>query len=225
MTVRKWIPLLVVVLAFGASAAVYSDLPNRVPSHWNLSGEVDGWMSREWGAFIMPLILAGLMAMLRILPAIDPKGANYAKFRGTYESLIIASMLFILALHAVMLAIALGYDISMNRVVPAGIGLLLIVLGNLLPRTRANWFVGIRTPWTLSSDRVWERTHRFGGRLLVAGGAVVVLAAMLFPRLSPMFMLAVVLGVTAAVLAYSYAVWRRERVAGDGVAGAGAPRR
>lgn len=207
---RKWIPILVIVLAFGASAAVYSDLPERVPSHWNLSGEVDGWMSREWGAFITPLILVGLLAMFHLLPRIDPRGANYTKFKSTYETLILTSMVFILGVHLVMLAAALGRDVSMTRLMPVGIGLLLIVLGNLLPRTRSNWFVGIRTPWTLSSDRVWERTHRFGGRLFVATGVLIALAAVFVPSISNAVMIAGAVCVSVLVLGYSYVVWRND---------------
>jgi uncharacterized membrane protein len=210
MTMRKWIPFVVIVLAFGASAAVYTQLPDRVPSHWNFAGEIDGWMNREWGAFIMPLILVGLLAMFHLLPRIDPKGANYAKFKGTYETVILTSMVFTLGVHLVMLAAALGKDVSMNRLMPAGIGLMLIVLGNLLPRTRSNWFVGIRTPWTLSSDRVWERTHRFGGRLFVATGAVAVLAALFFPSISNAVLIAGAGCVTVLVLAYSYVIWRND---------------
>lgn len=207
---RKWIPFVVIVLAFGASAAVYSDLPDRVPSHWNLSGEVDGWMSREWGAFIMPLVLVGLMAMFHLLPKIDPRGSNYEKFKGTYETVILTSMIFTLGVHLVMLAAALGKDVSMTRLMPAGIGLLLVVLGNLLPRTRSNWFVGIRTPWTLSSDRVWERTHRFGGRLFVVTGVIIMLAAVFVPSFSNAVMVTGAVCVSVLVLAYSYVTWRND---------------
>ena len=219
MTMRKWIPFLVIVLAFGASAAVYSDLPDRVPSHWNLSGEVDGWMSREWGAFIMPLILVGLMAMFHLLPKIDPRGSNYDKFKGTYETVIITSMIFTLGVHLVMLAAALGKDVSMSRLMPAGIGLLLVVLGNLMPRTRSNWFVGIRTPWTLSSDRVWERTHRFGGRLFVATGVIIMLAAVFVPSFSHAVMVTGAVCVSVLVLAYSYVTWRNDPEARNKTAG------
>lgn len=215
---RKWIPFVVILLAFGASAAVYQELPDRVPSHWNFSGEVDGWMSREWGAFIMPLILVGLLAMFHVLPKIDPRGANYSRFRSTYETLILTSMVFVLGLHFVMLAAALGRDVSMTRLMPVGIGLLLIVLGNLMPRTRPNWFVGIRTPWTLSSDRVWERTHRFGGRLFVATGAVIVLAAVFAPSFSNAVMVAGAVCASVVVLAYSYVVWRNDPAARNNAA-------
>lgn len=207
---RKWIPLVVIVVAFAASAAVYSDLPARMPTHWSMAGEVDGWMDRPWGAFLLPLMLLVGLGMFHLLPRIDPRGANYAKFKGTYEILIITTMVFLLGAHLVILAIALGNDISVTRVMPIGMGILFIVIGNLLPRTRSNWFVGVRTPWTLSSDRVWERTHRFGGRLFVAGGALIVLSALFAPDLTQRVLIGVSVVVSVGVLGYSYVIWRND---------------
>jgi len=207
---RKWIPLGVIVLAFAASAAVYSDLPDRMPTHWNMAGELDGWTDRPWGAFLLPLMLLVGLGMFHLLPRIDPRGANYAKFKGTYEILIIATMVFLLGVHLVILAIALGQDISVTRVMPVGVGILFIVIGNILPRTRSNWFVGVRTPWTLSSDRVWERTHRFAGRLFVAAGGLLVLIALFAPALTQRALIGVSVVVLVGVLGYSYLVWRND---------------
>jgi uncharacterized membrane protein len=99
----------------------------------------------------------------------------------------------------------------MERVLPIGIGILLVLIGNLLPRARPNWFVGIRTPWTLSSDRVWEKTHRIGGRVFVAGGILILLSALGPPRLSSIVLVTVIVLCTATVLIYSYAEWKREQ--------------
>ena len=106
----------------------------------------------------------------------------------------------------------------MQRVVPIGVGVLLVVIGNLLPRARPNWFVGIRTPWTLSSDRVWEKTHRIGGQVFVAGGMLIVLGALVMPQWAHVVLLTVILLCTVTVLIYSYVEWKREQIP------AGAPR-
>src|SRR5688572_15403652 len=179
---RKWIPLLIVAAAFLASALVYPRLPERIPTHWDLSGRPDEWSNRIWGAWSVPLFLLGMWALVQILPRIDPRGSNYAKFGGAFEAIIGSVMLFMLALHIVVLRASLGYPVPMQRVMPIGIGILLVVIGNLLPRARPNWFVGIRTPWTLSSDRVWEKTHRFGGRMFVAGGILLTIAGFLWAQ-------------------------------------------
>ena len=205
---RKWIPLLIIAAACMASAAVWSRLPDTMPTHWNLAGEVDGWSGKLFGAWLMPAIIAGLWLILRFLPRLDPRRANYAKFGPTYEAIIVTVMLFLFCLHAVALRTALGLPAPMERLVPLGAGAMMIVIGNLLPRARPNWFVGIRTPWTLSSDRVWERTHRVGGRLFVVGGIVVVLAALFAPQLAQRIMIGTLVAESIAVVAYSYMEWR-----------------
>src|SRR6267378_1495016 len=181
---RKWIPLLIVAAAVIASAVVYPRLPERIPTHWELSAHPSGTVptpnggsSRLWGAWALPVFLLGMWALVIILPKIDPRGSNYAKFGGTFEGIIVSIMLFMLGMHIIILGAALGYPVAMDRVFPVGLGVLFIVIGNLLPRARPNWFVGIRTPWTLSSDRVWEKTHRFGGHVFVAGGVIITITA------------------------------------------------
>jgi len=205
---RKWIPALVIIIAFGASAAVYQDLPQRMPTHWNMSGEVDGWSSLPWAAFMMPVMLLALLAIFHLLPRIDPRRASYAKFKGTYDVLVVTMMVALLGVHLMMLATALGRNVSVARVVPAGVAILFIIIGNLLPRTRPKWFIGIRTPWTLSSDRVWERTHRFGGRLFVAAGAVIMLTALFAPTWANAVLIGCAGVVAVGLLIYSYVTWK-----------------
>jgi uncharacterized membrane protein len=164
-----------------------------------------------WGAWALPIFLLGMWALVRILPRIDPRGSNYAKFGSAFESIIVSVMLFMLGLHIVVLRAALGYSVQMQRIMPIGIGVLLVVIGNLLPRARPNWFVGIRTPWTLSSDRVWEKTHRFGGRVFVAGGLLITIAGFLWVEWAHVVLITVILLCTGAALIYSYLEWKREQ--------------
>ncbi len=215
---RKWIPLLIVVAAVIASAVVYSRLPATIPTHWELSPhppgtmpQPNGWSSRMVGAWALPVFLVGMWALLRVLPKIDPRGSNYAKFGGAFDGIIVSIMLFMLGMHIFILRAALGYPVAIERVVPVGVGVLLIVIGNLLPRARPNWFVGIRTPWTLSSDRVWEKTHRVGGQVFVAGGILIVLAGFAVQQWAHVVLITVVLVCTATVLIYSYVEWKREQ--------------
>jgi len=208
---RKWIPLLIVAVAVIASAIVYPRLPEMMPTHWRgTDPRPDGWSSRAFGAWLTPVLLLGMWALLRILPAIDPRRSNYAKFGDAFEGIIVSIMLFMLVMHIVILRAALGYPVAMERVVPVGIGVLFVAIGNLLPRARPNWFVGIRTPWTLSSDRVWEKTHRFGGRVFVVSGIVLVLATLTVPQWTHTLPVVAVL-CASTVVAYSYLEWKREQ--------------
>jgi uncharacterized membrane protein len=210
---RKWIPLLIVVAAFIASAVVYPRLPETMPTHFDMSGQPNGWSSRLFGAWIVPLFLLFMWGLVRVLPAIDPRGDNYAKFGGAFEGIIVSIMLFMLGIHIVVLRASLGHPVAMQHVLPVGVGVLFIVIGNLLPRARPNWFVGIRTPWTLSSDRVWEKTHRLGGRLFVAGGVIITVAAFASAKWAQVVLVTVTTLCAATVMIYSYLEWRREQSA------------
>jgi uncharacterized membrane protein len=214
---RKWISLLIVVAAFTVSAIVYPRLPATIPTHWDLSGQPNGWSSRLWGAWLIPVFLLGMWALVQVIPKIDPRGSNYAKFGGAFEAIIDTIMLFVLALHIVALRSALGHPVQMQRVLPIGVGVLLIVIGNLLPRARPNWFVGIRTPWTLSSDRVWEKTHRFGGRVFVAGGLLIAIASVLWVSEAHIVLVVVMTLVASSVVVYSYLERKREHPASSAV--------
>lgn len=205
---RKWIPAIIVVAAVLVSAVMYPQLPERFPTHWNGSGQVNGWSSRFWGAWMMPLLLAGTWVIMRAIPHIDPRKENYAKFKGAYETMIIAIMLVLLGIHITVLMAATGRDVSLARVVPTGIGALFFVLGTMLPKIQPNWFMGIRTPWTLSSDLAWKRTHHVGGYVFMAIGALtiatsLIASAIAFKALFGLAMLAV-----AFLFLYSYLVWK-----------------
>jgi len=214
MTMRsKWLaPALIgAMLAFGL--AVYGWLPERVPSHWNIHGQVDATTGRLQAALFLPALTAGLWLLLLNLPRIDPLRASYASFAGTYQLFVNTLTLFMAALYVAMLGTALGWPIDVPRIIGVGVGLLFIVLGNQMGRLRPNWFAGIRTPWTLSDPEVWRRTHRFGGRLFFVAGLLIGAASLLLPaELSALVVLAGALGVAALSVGYSYWLWRQLHV-------------
>src|SRR5258706_9717234 len=167
---RRWFGLVIAALAVGVSIWAYPQLPPTIATHWNVGGTADGFSSRATAVLIMPLVIIGLTGLFNVLPKLDPRRANYAKFIGTYWLIANAVILFILVGHGMIIATGLGYPVKVDRFMPIGVGLLLIVLGNFLTRVEPNWFIGIRTPWTLSSDTVWRKTHRTGGGVGVPGG-------------------------------------------------------
>ena len=207
---RKWIPTLLVIIAVVATLVVYPRLPEQVPTHWNLQGEVDDWSSRLWGSWTIPLVMAFMLLAFRAFPLIDPRRENYAKFAGAYEGMLLLILLFMLALHLSLLATMLGRPMSVMRLMPVGVGLLLIGIGVLLPKAHANWFIGIRTPWTLSNDRVWERTHRVGGYVMIATGILIAASALLSPPWTYRVMAAAIAAMAVILVAYSYFAWREE---------------
>lgn len=208
---RKWYPVAVVLVALAASAAVYGRLPEQVPVHWNAAGEVDRYGSRFEGALLLPLVILGIALLIPLLPRIDPRGRNYEKFRPTYHLVLNATLTFMLGVHLLVLATAMGMQLPIGRIIPFGVGALFALLGNVLPRARPNWMFGIRTPWTLSNERVWERTHRVGGRLMVVAGIVTMLGALVAPvTMTPVVLIVAVLGASLGAMGYSFVAWRQE---------------
>jgi immunity protein, SdpI family len=205
-----WYSALVVAAAVVMSAAAYPRLPERVPIHWGINGEPDRWGSRFEGAMLFPFVMFGAWLLLRFLPRIDPRAPNYAKMQSTYDFMINAVLTLLLLVHAMVLAAGLGYAVPVGRITPVLIGALFVTLGNVLPRARPNWWFGIRTPWTLSSDRVWARTHRVGGYAMTAAG-IVILAGAALPGIWP-FAVFIVSAAVAAIfpIVYSYLAWRQE---------------
>lgn len=208
---RKWYPPIVLALAIAVSAIAYPSLPERVAMHWDLDGSADRFGSRFEAAILVPLIGIGLWVVMRVLPRIDPRRDNYAKFQGSYDLVLNTAITFLVVLHVAVIAVALGARIPLARVMIASAGAMLVVLGNVLPRARPNWWFGIRTPWTLSNDRVWMRTHRVAGYLLVAAGLACVVAALFVSeRTTPLVFLSTLIAAAVGSIGYSYFAWRQE---------------
>ncbi|WP_295634170.1 SdpI family protein [uncultured Intestinimonas sp.] len=208
MRLATWVlaavPPVLLALCWGA-------LPDRVPVHWGLDGAVT--YGARWELVVPALLPLLLLALLRFLPRLDPRRKSYARFQREYDGFALALTLFLLALNAVTLVESLRPGtISVGRAVLVGVGVLFAWVGNLLPRIKSNFFMGFKTPWTLSDPDVWNRTNRLGGILMFALGAALVPCGLLLPE---RVCLAVVLGGTAVVVAVpsilSY-IWYRQKV-------------
>ena len=208
---RRWFGLVIAALAVVVSIWAYPQLPPTIATHWNVGGTADGFSRRATAVVIMPLVIIGLTGLFNVLPKLDPRGVNYAKFIDTYWLIANAVILFILIGHGMIVATGLGYPVKVDRFMPIGIGLLFIVLGNYLTRVEPNWFIGIRTPWTLSSDTVWRKTHRTGGWLMVVGGFVLAASVFLPQGAFPPLLVAAILIVAVIPVVQSYILWKREQ--------------
>lgn len=198
-----------ILLSFIISIYFYPYVPDQMATHWNSRGEVDGYMSKFWGLFFMPLLIAGLAVLFQILPRVDPKKENIVKFRKYYDRFVIIFIFFMLAVHLQILLWNTGIRINPNSVFPVGIGLLFCYIGILMQNAERNWFIGVRTPWTLSSDRVWRKTNRLGGKLFRIAGIVAMLGAF-FPELAFIFMLMPALLFAVFTAVYSYLEYQKE---------------
>lgn len=211
MSTRTTIIVSIVLIAVAVivGIALYARLPDPIPAHWNAAGQVDGYMSKFWGVFLMPIITSVLLPLFLAIPHIDPLKANITKFLGVFNWFILGFVAYMLLLYGLILAAALGYPFNMTVILLPIVGLLFIGIGYMLSKARRNFFIGIRTPWTLSSETVWDKTHRLGSKLFMLGGAVTIVSAF-FGETGIWLMLAIILAATLVPVVYSYILWRQE---------------
>jgi uncharacterized membrane protein len=204
-------PLLILLLTVVLSIWAYPQLPSRVVSHWDFYGQANGWCSREFHAIFFPALLLAMYALFSLMPKFDPRGERYQEFSGVY---LIMRNLILLVLAIVFAAATfsnLGYAINIGVTVAGTIGLMMIILGNYFGKLKRNFFVGIRTPWTLSSENVWNKTHRLGGRLFMIWGLALILAPWLAPTVALIILLGGSVLIVVWVFVYSYLLYRREK--------------
>jgi len=192
-----------------ASYFFYRGFPAEVPIHWNAAGEVDGWGGPAFAAFFFPAIIMAMYLLMTLIPLIDPQKDRYKEFGRPYTILRLALVLYMTLVYFIASFSALGFDINISQIIPVGIGLLFMVIGNLMPKFKKNWFVGIRTPWTLSDERVWTKTHRVGGKLFLLGGLLIMTTALL-PADWNVYVLLITVGIIViGTVGYSYWIWRK----------------
>ncbi|MGA2913671.1 MAG: SdpI family protein [Methanoregula sp.] len=209
----KFIRLAIIIsfiFMFVMTIFFYPALPDRVVSHWNAAGQADGYISKFWGLGLIPLIMTACIALFTVIPRIDPLKMNYEKFRNYYEGFILLFILYLLAVQVQIILWSSGYQVSPNRTFPLLFGILFIYIGFLLEHAEQNWFVGIRTPWTLSSEAVWKKTHAIGGKLFKIAG-IVSFVGLLFRDFAIWFILVPVLAVAVFTVAYSYFAFQKEK--------------
>jgi uncharacterized membrane protein len=181
----------------------------QVPTHWGVDGEPNGWATALVGFSIMPLITAGIVALFAVIPRIEPRRRNLERSANAYRTTATAVVVFLGVAQAVVVFASLGDGLPMNALIGFGIGLLFIVMGNVMTTVRSNFMFGVRTPWTLTSDLSWDRTHRLVGRLFVIAGLTLV--ALTFTGNAELIVWAMVAWIAVIVVAgfaYSYRVWK-----------------
>jgi uncharacterized membrane protein len=203
----NFLSYLFIIAAVGVAAWLYPSIPEQVPSHWNVHGKVDGYMPKPWGVVVLPLAAILVFIVMRLIPVISPKGYRTEPFANVMHIFQVAMVGFMSLVAILVLLEATGVNVHLNKVIFGALGVLFIVIGAYLGKVRKNFFLGIRTPWTLASDEVWARTHRIGGRLFVFYG-LIMLAGM-FVMIPPVVFLVMVGVIVLVPVVYSYVVYRR----------------
>lgn len=161
-----------ILLSFVAAAILYPQLPAQVPTHWNIRGQVDGY-SAKWTLLVLfPGIMAGMMGLMAALPWLSPRRFEVETFRSTYLYIMVVIVAFMAYMQALMLHAAWSGQMNINKAIMGGVCLVIALLGNVLGKVQRNFYIGIRTPWTIADERVWNATHRLGAKTFVLGGLV-----------------------------------------------------
>lgn len=202
--------LIIIALSFSLSIYFSPQMPELMASHWNVAGEVDGYTPKNWGLFFMPSLSVIMLALLVIVPRIDPLKKNIETFNKYFYGFLIAIFIFLFYLHVLTLMWNLGYRFELIRYLTPGFALLFFYCGILIEHAKRNWSIGIRNPWTLSSETVWEKTHKVGGLLFKICGLLSLLGILL-PDLAIWFVLIPIIAVTLFTTIYSYIVYRRSK--------------
>lgn len=200
-----------VVAMLAVSAWAWPQIPAdaEIPIHWGLDGQPDGFGPKWVGLIGIPVAGAAIVGLLALIPRIEPRRRNLERSGTAYIAIGIVVIAFLAVLHLFAVLAALGNDADIAALATIGSGVTFIVIGNFLGKTRSSWFFGIRTPWTLSSERSWMRTHRVGGLAFIAIGAAVVLVTIVLGAEAAIWvMLAGMAAVVIGLFVYSYLVWR-----------------
>lgn len=161
-----------ILLVLVMTAVAYPHLPDRVPTHWDAHGNVNGWSDKTKLFIIQPVMMSGILLLFWALPWLSPKHFEVDSFRTTYLYIMLVILATLAYVHMLILAAGLSWQIDVGRAVVGGVCLLTALLGNVLGKIRRNFYVGIRTPWTIANEHVWNATHRLAAKTFFAGGVL-----------------------------------------------------
>jgi immunity protein, SdpI family len=199
--------LLAIAITVGIALYLWPELPDPMPSHFNAAGEVDDYLPKFWGVALIPLISLSIIGVMKIIPAISPKGFRTNEFRNVLHIFQLTLVVFMSFVGVLVMLQAIGSNLPLNQLILGAMGVLFLIIGNYFTKVRKNFFLGIRTPWTLASDEVWYRTHRLGGRLFMLGGLLFFVSA--FFRVTPTWVIAVIVICSTYPILHSYLLYRR----------------
>jgi uncharacterized membrane protein len=204
---HDWLSVTLLIIIFAFSLHFYGLMPERMAIHWGVDGNANGYGSRFIGLFPLPILALVVWVLLRFLPMLDPFKKNIEKFKPTYHTFIVVVLAFLLLIHISTIGYNLGQRFNLNLVILPAMGVLFFYTGVLIGKAKRNYFIGIRTPWTLASDKVWDRTHALGGKLFKLSGLISIVCAF-FP-FGIYALLTSAIASSALSIVYSYVLFSR----------------
>ncbi|QLC86010.1 SdpI family protein [Priestia megaterium] len=203
-------PLGITLLTLVAWLIALPNLPATMPIHWGANGEADGFATKINAMILTVGIMVLIYFIIAFVPRIDPRKENYKYFSKTYNIVLNAVLLLFFFVNMSTILQGLGYNVPMSYIAPIMAGLVFIIIGNYLQRVRSNYFMGIRTPWTLSNETVWKKTHRLSGKLFFIGGLLILISAFLPDGYKSVIMWGSIVLCVAIPYLYSYLAYKKE---------------
>ncbi|MED4047454.1 SdpI family protein [Priestia aryabhattai] len=203
-------PLSITLLTLVAWLIALPHLPATMPIHWGANGEADGFATKINAMILTVGIMVLIYFIIAFVPRIDPRKENYKYFSKTYNIVLNAVLLLFFFVNMSTILQGLGYNVPMSYIAPIMAGLVFIIIGNYLQRVRSNYFMGIRTPWTLSNEIVWKKTHRLSGKLFFIGGLLILISAFLPDGYKSVIMWGSIVLCVAVPYLYSYLAYKKE---------------
>lgn len=201
---------LVVIASFAVGFYFYPQLPDKVVSHWDFQSVPNGHMSKFWGAFLMPIISVAMLLLFLVIPKIDPLKENIKKFRPYFDNFIALIFVFLLYVHILTLYWNIGHRFDIGIAIFPALAVVFYYAGILIGKAQRNWFIGIRTPWTLQSENVWNKTHKLGAELFKII-AIIFLGGLFFPKQAIWIIVIPVFVVVIWLVVYSYIEYQHEK--------------
>lgn len=195
--------LSIILLSFVVAIYFSPKMPDIMASHWNAQGKVNDYMPKFWGLFLMPIVSLAMLLLFLLIPKIDPLKKNIEKFRKYYEGFILLVIVFMFYIYILTLLWNLGLRFNMTAIMLPALGILFFYAGILIENAKRNYFIGIRTPWTLNNEKVWNKTHALGGKLFKVSG-IIALAGVFFQKFAIWFCIIPIISVSIYLIFYSY---------------------
>jgi len=202
--------LAIILVSFLIGIYLYPQMSDKMASHWNAQGKVDNHFSKFWGLFLMPFVSVAVFLLFALIPRIDPLKQNIEKFRKYFDRFIISVTLFLFYLYLLTIFWNFGFTFNIIQVIMPAFAVLFFSAGVLMEHSKRNWFIGIRTPWTLSSDKVWEKTNKLGGKLLKIAGIIVLIGIIFVDYAIFTFLLPILVAIVYTVI-YSYFEYKKQK--------------
>lgn len=210
--IKKEIPHLVVLgLIIALLVFTYPMLSNTIPTHWNISGQIDATDSKAVAIPGLAAMVIGIYALLSVVPYLDPKREKYGQFIGIYRLFKLAIISFFGLVCLFIVLSGLGYSLPVGVLIPVSVGVLFMFIGNFFGKLKQNYFIGIRLPWTLANEDNWNKTHRFGGKVFFIGGLLLVIAGAASSEIGVSIFLATITFIIIAPVIYSWRISLSEK--------------